>query len=243
MGKYEKHRSLVAIAALSLALLNTAAQATCRQALAIGLDVSGSVDQDDYRLQRDGLAAALQNKDVQAAFLAVPGAPVRIFIYEWAGTNTQNLLVRWTPVTTQAVLEDVSRTLLAAPQQKRELATAIGAAMLFGSRELTGQSDCWRLTMDLSGDGQSNVGPRPRNAQAQISERITINAIVIGSDAGGSNNEISRLTSYFRAEVIKGPQAFVEAALGFEDFEDAMVRKLLKELQTFAVGSARGRDQ
>ena len=44
------------------------------------------------------------------------------------------------------------------------------------------------------------------------------------------------MTAYFESEVIHGPDAFVEAAIGFEDFENAMARKLLKELETLAVG-------
>ena len=59
---------------LVLALLPFQAAAACRQALAIGLDISGSVDEAEYRLQLDGLASALLNPDVQKAFLAIPGA-------------------------------------------------------------------------------------------------------------------------------------------------------------------------
>ncbi|MFC6686684.1 DUF1194 domain-containing protein [Jhaorihella thermophila] len=61
------------------------AAAACRHALALGLDVSGSVDGREYRLQLDGLAAALRDPRVKQALLAMPAAPVRIAVFEWSG--------------------------------------------------------------------------------------------------------------------------------------------------------------
>ena len=68
--------------ALVLTLLAAPADAACRQALALGLDVSSSVDDTEYRLQLDGLAAALLKPEVRAAFLALPDAPVRLYVFE-----------------------------------------------------------------------------------------------------------------------------------------------------------------
>ena len=45
----------------------SAGVAECRQALALGLDVSGSVDAREYRLQLDGVAGALDDPAVRAA--------------------------------------------------------------------------------------------------------------------------------------------------------------------------------
>jgi len=228
---------------LLLALWPAVAPASCRQALAIGLDISGSVDTHEYRLQTNGLADALLDPQVSAAFLAVPGAPVRLFVFEWAGKGTQRTLVNWTDITNETVLREIAATLTTNSRQPREVATALGQAMLFGASELEKQSDCWRQTLDLSGDGQSNLGPRPQDVQSRLGDSITINAIVIGTDGGIAqgtiDGEITLLTSYFRRRVIRGPNAFVEAALGFEDFREAMTRKLLKELQTLAIGSLR----
>lgn len=225
---------------LGLATAPATAQENCRQALAIGLDISGSVDRKEYRLQMDGLAGALLNPDVVAAFLAMPAAPVRLFVFEWGGTGSQRMLVPWIAVTDTAVLQRIAETLRATPRRPREVATALGQAMLFGGGELAAQSDCWRLTLDMSGDGQSNIGPRPRDVRGRLLAGLTINAIVIGAEAGDyqviSDSELVRLRAYFRAEVIRGPEAFVESATGFEDFERAMARKLLKELQTLAIG-------
>lgn len=219
--------------------------AVCRQALAIGLDISGSVDDAEYRLQLDGLAAALLEPDVQDAFLAMPDIWVRLLVFEWAGPNSQRVLIPWTEINSRAHLNDVSTNLLATGRAPHELSTALGQAMIFGGLVLAEQLDCWRRTLDLSGDGESNIGPRPRDTRATPSLiGVTINGLVIGADAppfsDASRSEIAALTAYFQTEVIRGPDAFVETAIEFEQFQDAMARKLLKELQTRAVGGLLG---
>ena len=57
---------------------------------------------------------------------------------------------------------------------------------------------------------------------------ITINALVIGQP---DPSETARLTAYFRANVISGRFAFTETAQGFADYQAAMTRKLLRELE------------
>lgn len=214
--------------------------ANCRQALALGLDVSGSVDAREYRLQLDGLARALLRRDVRDAFLALPGTPVELYVYEWAGLGTQRELVPWTAINEPIDLNSVADRLMSTPRVEGEPPTAIGQAMLIGGRALAKRPDCWRHTLDLSGDGKSNTGPRPRDLKNIDSlAHVTINALVIGAASGVSadrrQGEIADLWAYFKIEVIRGPQAFIEVAVDFEDFEDAMARKLLKELQTLAV--------
>ena len=228
--------------ALVLALLPFQAAAACRQALAIGLDISGSVDEAEYRLQLDGLAGALLDPEVQKAFLAIPGAPVHLSVFEWAGPASQSPVIGLTVIGTADDLVRVAARLRVNQNGPRELQTAIGQAMLYGAQSLAGQSECWRLTLDLSGDGESNIGARPRDVRMHpLLAEVTINALVIGQNAARylnySQSEIKQLTVYFEAEVIHGPDAFVEAAVGFEDFERAMTRKLLKELETLAIGS------
>jgi len=188
----------------------------------------------------DGLAHALLRPEVQAAFLALPETPVRLHVYEWSGLGSQRTLVPWTEINSAQDLRAASSVLMTTPRALSEPPTAIGQAMLSGARRLSQQPDCWRRTLDLSGDGRSNTGLRPRDLKhdPRLAD-ITINALVIGSDVNGQADrrqaEVNGLWAYFRIEVIRGPQAFVEVAIGFEDFEEAMARKLLKELQSMAV--------
>lgn len=224
-------------------LMPATADATCRQALSIGLDISGSVDDSEYRLQMDGLARALTYPEVQAAFLSMPDVPVYLYVFEWAGPSSQAEILPWTPINTASDLATVSKHLLSVPRQPREVATALGTAMVFGAKSLAAVPQCWRHTLDLTGDGDSNVGPRPRDVRKQpIFANITINALVIGADAApftdARDSEVEKLRAYFTEEVIKGPDAFVEAATDFKTFEEAMARKLLKELQAITIGQA-----
>ncbi|MGB2203609.1 MAG: DUF1194 domain-containing protein, partial [Pseudooceanicola atlanticus] len=71
-----------AISALCLTLWPLAAGAECRLALLLALDVSASVDETEYKLQRDGLAAALNRPLIRRAILegADLQAQIRTFI-------------------------------------------------------------------------------------------------------------------------------------------------------------------
>lgn len=218
------------------------AQTSCRQALAIGMDVSGSVNAQEYTLQVNGLALALIDPEVQEALLAMPGAPVRLFVYEWAGLGHRRVLLDWTTITAASQIQEVAETLSATQSRPSDIATALGLSMEFGARALATQADCWARTLDISGDGQSNAGPRPRRVKPGLAvPDLTINALVVGADAPASTDlrevQIGELASYYSAEVIQGPNAFVETALGYEDYQAAMKRKLLRELKIFAIGA------
>ena len=228
--------------ALVLGLASTGL-AQCRQALALALDVSGSVDAAEYRLQMDGLAAALLNNEVMSSFLAMPSAPVEIAVFEWSGPRDQIVLVDWTPVRSRADVEGIAVTLAQANRPAGSVGTALGTAMRTGLSLLMQRQTCWKLTLDISGDGKRNLGPRPQDVKTELEAAgITVNALVIGADAprlGDTRQvEIAEPSSYFRANVIVGPDAFVQAALGFDDYEDAMVRKLKRELEGLVIGQA-----
>ncbi len=62
-------RAALTFAALLGAATPQVADAACLQALALGLDVSGSVDAREYRQQIGGLAEALSDPRVRAAYL------------------------------------------------------------------------------------------------------------------------------------------------------------------------------
>ncbi|XDA97615.1 DUF1194 domain-containing protein [Sulfitobacter sp. LCG007] len=207
------------------------AQAACRQALALALDVSGSVDLHEYRLQLDGLVTALNDPEVRAILLSQPQAPVALLVFEWSGPGDQAVLVPWTTVDGPAALKAISTTLASAERRVTTPGTALGEAMTAGAAHLAGAPDCWKRTLDISGDGKSNLGPRPRDVKPDVTaEGVTVNGLVVGSDNAG-RDVTAELTAYFRAEVIIGPEAFVETALGYEDYAQAMARKLKRELE------------
>ncbi|MFK7761636.1 MAG: DUF1194 domain-containing protein [Roseobacter sp.] len=230
------------LGAVALSLYATAGNAECRQALALGLDVSGSVDLREYRLQLDGLVSALNTPEVVQVLMAMPSAPVHILIYEWSGPDNQTILVPWTALSDKNDLAHISEVLANAERRQATPGTALGVAMESGATYLEERKNCQKRTLDISGDGKSNLGPRPRDVKATISERgITVNALVIGPDSAQQGDArqtgIGELSSYFRAEVITGPNAFVQTALGFEDYAAAMAQKLKRELKGIVIGA------
>ncbi|MCB1356182.1 MAG: DUF1194 domain-containing protein [Maritimibacter sp.] len=233
-------RALRAAALLVLAAVPAAAQdGPCRQALALGLDVSGSVDGAEYRLQLDGLAAALSHPDVTDALLATAGAPVSLAVYEWSGPTSQALIVDWTAITDVVALAGVTERLRANTRTPADPSTALGTAILVGGQLLAQRPDCWKRTLDISGDGESNTGRRPQDLDdAPELAGITVNALVIAPDTIAPPAGAQGLLGYFETYVIRGPGAFAEHAEDFDAYEAAMVRKLLKELQGMVVGAA-----
>ncbi|MCV2873443.1 DUF1194 domain-containing protein [Defluviimonas sp. WL0050] len=231
----------------ALLLAAAPAHAACRQALAIGLDVSGSVDQREFVLQVQGLAAALSSDAVRAVLLEAPGYPVALAVYDWSGAEHQRLILDWVEITDEVVLERVAGVIATAVRIERSPATGVGAAMLYGDALLAQRTDCPRAALDLTGDGLNNSGPQPRDIvlPGRVPD-VTVNALVIGvnRDEGwdGGDPGVAELTAWFTAEVIRGPDAFVEVALGFEDFAAAMERKLLRELAELTVSALPGSD-
>lgn len=228
--------------ALALTLAANPGTAQCRQALVLGLDVSGSIDSTEYRLQLDGLAGALLDPDVSRALLIQPAAPVHLAVFEWSGPTYQRLLLDWTPITDPATLLQVTIQLTNSRRSPAPPGTALGSAMQFGASLLAAKPDCWKRTFDISGDGKHNFGPHPRTVQQTLSNlSLTLNALVIGADSPGLSDtrqvEIAELSSYFGAWVITGPDAFVETALGYHDYQAAMIRKLKRELQGLVVSA------
>jgi len=73
-------------AALAALLLLTAGQATaCEVALALTIDVSGSIDPDEYALQMNGLAKALEDPTVADALVA---AKANLLVMQWSDERT-----------------------------------------------------------------------------------------------------------------------------------------------------------
>lgn len=217
-------------AALLLLLLAGPADA-CRLALALGFDVSSSVNEAEFVLQRDGVIAALAAPEVREAFLA-GGEPVALAVFEWGGRDRQVLLVDWTLIEGEADLDRVAATLLRPGELRRWEPTAVGAALSY-ARALIGEAPgCAAATIDLSGDGQNNDWLAP----ARIYAREDFGDIIVnGLAIGGHEADILR---YYEREVIRGPGAFVVHARTHGDFPPAFRRKLERELRAPVVSGA-----
>lgn len=221
-----------ALAIFVALLAPTFASAQCRMALAIGMDVSSSVDATEHAAQLQGLASALRDADVQRLILH-GGEPLALAVYEWSGRGHQSVILPWTIMTSAAVLDDFAGRLPGAARSASGQPTAIGSAMQFGAALLEAGPICATQVLDISADGDQNDGPRPRDVRPSFAASLVINALVIAGE------ERATLVPYFQAEVIAGPGAFVEIADDYDDYSRAMRRKLLREM-TLAVSMLEG---
>ncbi|MDJ0631225.1 MAG: DUF1194 domain-containing protein [Rhodobacter sp.] len=204
--------------------------AECRLALALALDISSSVDQDEDRLQRIGLANALASPQVQAAILSVPGETVALAVFEWSGRYQQDITLTWRVLASRADILAAASEIRRSRRRYAEFPTALGYALGFAASVFADAPRCLFKTLDVSGDGVNNDGFAPRLAYENFPlDEVTVNGLSIG----GQEDD---LAGYYRRELIKGPGAFVEEAADFHDFERAIRRKLVRELETRAIG-------
>ncbi len=172
----------------------------------------------------------------------MPEAPVALAVFEWSSGRFQRDIVPWTLLSDGGAIDGVIATLSGTSRVPAPQSTGLGAALDYAERALGDAPVCWRQTVDVSGDGRNNDWPTPRDIYGKGGlAGVTVNALVVGQDDAraddGREMNIAELMAYFRAEVIRGPDAFLEPALGYDDFANAMTRKLLKELQGMAVGA------
>jgi hypothetical protein len=220
----------LALAAGLLAWLPVGAQAACRLALLLALDVSSSVDEEEYVLQRDGLAAALMSQDVQGAILQEGGGSVALAIYEWSGRRQSVIVQDWVLLSSAADIAAVSARLSGAERSFRRWPTALGYALGFGATLMRRAPRCERQVIDVSGDGITNDGFWPQLAYKHFPfDDVTVNALaVLGADPA--------VVDHYEFEVLHGPGAFIETSQGYEGFERAMTRKLYREIQDRVIG-------
>lgn len=218
------YAACVALAAVACV---TSAQADCRLALLLAVDVSNSVNATEDALQRKGLSNALNAANVKRAVF-VTDQTVALAAFEWSGRHHQQVMLDWTILKTPADLSHAVRTITHSKRGQIDFPTVMGHALTFGAEMFAKAPNCLFQTLDVAGDGKSNTGYPPKQAYADPAyDEITVNGLVVrvmdlGMDLG--------VTAYYEAHVKHGPDAFVEIADGFEDYTRAMTGKLLREL-------------
>lgn len=205
---------------LTCAFLAPTTALACDLALLLAVDVSGSVDPQEYRIQMDGLAAALRDGIVADALVE---QRAEVALIQWTGSSRQRQTVPWTPIATYAHVLALADTIESDPRIWRNFSTAIGEALQVATGAFEPVNHCTRLVIDVSGDGISNEGIDPKTQRDALrAAEITVNAIAIETDQ-------TDLTAYFFENLIAGPGAFVVTANGFADYPEQIKRKLQRE--------------
>ncbi|MEO9820494.1 MAG: DUF1194 domain-containing protein [Paracoccaceae bacterium] len=192
----------------------------CGLALLLAVDVSGSVDRDEYSIQMIGLADALRDGIVADALVSQQAS---VSLLQWTGATRQKQSIPWTSINTHSDVTLLADRIEAEPRAWRNFSTAIGEALEASLAALTPMAHCGRKVVDVSGDGISNEGVEPDVIRNRLNQAgVTVNAIAIETDDAD-------LTGYFFEHVITGEGAFVFQAVGFEDYPEKIRKKLRKE--------------
>ncbi len=200
-------------------ILSTSARA-CDLALLLAVDVSGSVDRQEYRIQMDGLALALRDGIVADALIE---QQAQVSLVQWTGASRQRQTIPWTAISSYQDVLRLADTIESDARIWRNYSTAIGEALMVSRNAFEPVATCTRKVIDVSGDGVSNEGVEPATLRASLdAEDIVVNAIAIETDD-------TDLTAYFFENVITGPGAFVVTANGFADYPEQIKRKLQRE--------------
>ncbi len=222
--------------------LASAAQAeACRQALVLALDVSGSVNEVEFQQQVTGLAAALNDPEVRSLILFGDGPPVKLAVFEWSSRNHQYLIQPWITLDSPQALDSAILRVQQHRKVRAGLRTALGTALTYAGALLDQQLQCWQHTIDVSGDGENNIGPTPMDVYRALDfGRVTVNALVVvdsRTEVGETiNQSAAMLEAYYRDAVIYGPDAFTIIADGYADYARAMRIKLIRELSPIMLG-------
>ena len=210
------------------------AQSNVSVALVLAVDCSFSVSNDRFELQKQGYAAAFRNPQVLNAIRSLGTQSIAVTMFQWTGPLLHVVVADWTLVKDPASAGAFADTLAAAPRQLFRGGTSISGAIDY-ARVLLARSPFHgaRRIIDVSGDGSNNSG-RPVTAARDeaVADGIGINGLPI------LTVELD-LDAYYRDNVIGGPGAFMVPAANYDNFADAVLKKLINEI----AAAGRGADQ
>ena len=231
-------RTLIAL----LSLVFTLAPPTARAAepvdllLVLAADVSRSVTEPKFRLQREGAAAAISDPQVLQAITSGPNRRIAICFVEWATAGMTNVVVDWAVISDGASARSIGDRLVEAPRSFAG-STSISSAIDFSVVQLErAPFAAERRVIDISGDGNNNSGRLVTDARDEATGKgIIINALVILTPPAESfrpehTNPPGGLEKYFQDNVIGGFGAFTVVAEDHSSFGRALTKKLIAEI-------------
>jgi hypothetical protein len=202
-----------------------AARAAERVATAIvfAVDVSGSVNDERYELQRAGIAAVFADDAVEQLL----DGGLAVALMEWS--DEPSVAVPWTVLRSPADARALAVRIHDVPRVTG-FSTGLSVALLAAADLLDAcPYAATNRIIDLSGDGPNNGPISTPIARDQVVARgFRINGLPIVTEAEPG------LAEWYAANVVGGPGGFIEIAHGFEDFARAMRRKF--QLEVAAAG-------
>jgi hypothetical protein len=216
-------------------------------ALIVSVDVSNSVDADRYRLQMEGIAAALEDPSVIDAIVGGPNGGILFSMVTWADRPTVSL--PWTKITSKEDAAALAARVRGLPQIGGEF-TCMTRMLRSVNDKIVPQipSRALRVVVDVSGDGPDNCNadePIEAVRDELVANGVTINGLPIlegaGVDGGVAAVQPSFPTSdgleleeWYRSKVMGGPGSFILAANGYGDFGRAIRQKFVIEISGYS---------
>lgn len=200
--------------------------------LVLAVDVSRSMTPAELEIQRQGYAAALTSDVVLGAVRGGLLGRIAITYVEWAGSGSQRVVVPWTLLEGPEDAEWIAGQILTQSGGGMRR-TSISGALRYGAQAIeSNEFQGLRRVIDISGDGPNNQGSAvDESRDAVLAQGITINGLpLMTTDGLSSRWGIEDLDLYYEACVIGGPGAFLIPVTRWEDFGDAVRRKLVLEI-------------
>jgi hypothetical protein len=205
--------------------------------LVLAADVSRSVDEAKFQLQRQGYAAAITDPNVLRTIALGRYGKIAVCYVEWSGASSQRLLIDWLIIANETDTQSIAQKLRDLPRSFSDRTSISGgidfAVAQFGRSPFTSE----RHIIDVSGDGTNNSGRDITAARddALAKGTTTINGLVIFSEVPSAYNPEHThppggLDNYYRQNVVGGTDSFVIAAENFGSFGKAILAKLIREV-------------
>ena len=209
------------------------AQVSVDLELVLAVDVSGSVDEVEGKLQRMGYVNAFRSPSILRAIQSGRHKSIAVTYMEWAGFDTQRVVVGWKQIHDEASAEEFASLLSREPigvGPYTSISGAIEFALpMFENNGFTSE----RRVIDISGDGPNNSGDYVTNARERaIRTGVTINGLPIINNRPSpwGRMPMPNLDLYYRKCVIGGRRSFLVVANDFKSFGRAIRRKLILEI-------------
>jgi hypothetical protein len=187
--------------------------------LLLSIDVSGSVNNNEFILQRDGYAAAFENSSVIDAIANQPNG-IAVALSYWSSNDTA-LEIDWTLLTTESDVLNFADIIRNSPRPFSG-ATNIPSAINFGVSSILGNDfDGTNLVIDVSGDGTSTSFLTQAARDNAVANNVTVNGLAIGGQF---------IEDFYRDNVIGGQGSFVLGVSEFSDIANAATQKIAREI-------------
>jgi hypothetical protein len=199
-------------------------------------DVSRSIDDSEYKLEKDGYAAAFTSRQVIEAIKGGSIGAIAVAYVEFASSFEVRTVLDWSVIRDEATAQAFVDKLQAAPRSFWGR-TAISAGIDRGVQLLAESGfEARRRIIDVCGDGTNNAGRDVTESRDDaLKAGITINGLAIINDHPVSWTYAhvqppGGLPNYYRENVAGGPSSFVLEVHDFNTFGEAMTRKLVTEI-------------